>query len=103
MGEKGITHETSPAYYPESNGKAERVQQTIMNTKRCILKMIEKIPDHTELWDEAVLTYTFLRNRMNSTSGNMQDKTPYEAFTVKKPDLSSIRTFGSRAYVNVPK
>lgn len=101
--EKGITHEKSPAYSPESNGKAERVQQTIMTTTRCLLEMVKSVPDHKELWDEAVLTANYLRNRMYSTSGNMPGKTPYEAFTGRKPDLSVLRVYGSKAFVHVPK
>lgn len=60
--EKEIIHETSPAYSPESNGKAERVKQTIMNTTRCLLDIIKTIKDHTELWDETVSTANYLRN-----------------------------------------
>lgn len=69
--EKGITHKTSPAYSPESNGKAERVQQTITTPTRCVLDMVRSVPEHKELLVEAVLTASYLGNRMYSTSENM--------------------------------
>lgn len=58
--ERGIQHETSPVYSPESNGKAERILQTLMNTTRCLLRMGKNIPNNKSTWDEAVLTANYL-------------------------------------------
>lgn len=79
------------------------MQKTVMTTIRCLLDMVKSVPTHKELWDEAVMTSNYLRNRMVSTSGNMPGKTPYEALTGRKPDLSVLRTLGSKAFVHVPK
>ena len=103
ISEKGITQELSPPYSPESNGKAERVQQTIMSITRCLLDMIKHIPGHTQFWPEAVHTANFIRNRMYTASCNDPTKTPYEMFGGSKPDLSILRAFGAEAYVHIPK
>ena len=59
--------------------------------------------DHLCIWDEAVLTANYLRNRLFSESCSDGKKTPYEAFTGNRPDLSFLRIFGSRAFVHIPK
>eukprot|EP00253_Pinus_taeda_P029396 PITA_29396 len=54
-----------------------------------------------EFWAEAVETACYLVNR--SPSSALEDKTPQEAWTGKKPSLSQLRVFGCDAYVHVPK
>jgi len=54
-----------------------------------------------ELWAEAVETACYLVNR--SPSSALEDKTPQEVWTDKKPSLSYMRVFGCDAYVHVPK
>jgi len=51
-------------------------------------------------WGEAVLTATYLQNRVISRS---IDKTPVELFTGERPDIGHIRVFGSKIYSLVPK
>ena len=50
---------------------------------------------------EAVETACYLVNR--SPSSVLEDKTPHEVWTGKKPSLSHLRVFGCDAYVHVPK
>ena len=50
---------------------------------------------------EAVETACYLVNR--SPSSALEDKTPHEVWTGKKPSLSHLRLFGCDAYVHVPK
>jgi len=50
---------------------------------------------------EAVETACYLVNR--SPSSVLEDKTPQEVWTGKKPSLSLLRVFGCDAYVHVPK
>ena len=38
-----------------------------------------------------------------SPSSVLEDKTPYEVWTSKKPSLSNLRVFGCDPYVHVPK
>jgi hypothetical protein len=54
-----------------------------------------------ELWAEAVGTTCYLVNR--SDSSTLDDKTPNEVWTGKKPSLQHLRVFGCDAYVHVPK
>jgi hypothetical protein len=54
-----------------------------------------------ELWAEAVGTTCYLVNR--SPSSTLDDKTPHEVWTGKKPFLEHLRVFGYDAYVHVPK
>eukprot|EP00253_Pinus_taeda_P016081 PITA_16081 len=54
-----------------------------------------------EFWVEAVETSCYLVNRSPSTT--LEDKTPQEVSTGKKPSLSHLRVFGCDAYVHVPK
>ncbi|KYN00239.1 Copia protein, partial [Cyphomyrmex costatus] len=51
-------------------------------------------------WREAILTATYLQNRMINRSVN---KTPVELFTGEKPDVNHIRIFGSKVYSFIPK
>lgn len=50
-------------------------------------------------WGEAVLTATYLQNRLPSRS---IEKKPFELWWGRKPDLSHIRAFGSEAFVHIP-
>ena len=54
-----------------------------------------------EFWAEAVETACYLVNR--SPSSVLEDKTPHELWTGKKPSLSHLRVFGCDAYVHIPK
>ena len=54
-----------------------------------------------EFWVEAVETASYLVNR--SPSSTLEDKTPHEVWTGKKPSLSHLRVFGCDAYVHVLK
>jgi len=38
-----------------------------------------------------------------SPSSTLEDKTPHEVWTSKKPSLSHLRVYGCDAYVHVPK
>ena len=54
-----------------------------------------------EFWAELMDTTCYLVNR--SPSSALEDKTPQEVWTSKKPSLSHLRVFGCDAYVHVPK
>jgi hypothetical protein len=94
--EKGIRHETSAPYTPEQNGTAERTNRTLLDIVRCML-LSSGLP--SSLWAEAVSYATYIRNRVLSRTGEL---TPYNYWYGKKPDLSKIRIFGSRAFIRDP-
>jgi hypothetical protein len=95
--QKGITHQRSAPYSPQQNGRAERLNRTLMEKTRAMLGEAG-LPQ--EMWGEAVATANFVRNRSPVTG---KDKTPWELFFGRRPDVSILRTFGCRAYVHIPK
>jgi hypothetical protein len=94
--EAGIVHKVTPRYTAEQNGRAERLNRTLMKKMRCLLFQA-KVPG--EFWGEAMLTANHLRNLVPTKAGK---KTPYELFTGKVPDVSNLRVFGCCAFVQVP-
>lgn len=94
---RGIDHQTTMPYSPQSNGKAERLNRTLLEKAK---PMISEANLPEALWGEAIMTANYLKNR--SPTAN-KSKTPFELFTGKAPDLSNLRTFGSEAYVLTPK
>ena len=52
-----------------------------------------------EFWGKAVLTATFLINRIPSRALK-SDKTPFELWHGKKPQLKYLKVFGSTVYVH---
>ena len=94
---KGVIHQTTMAYTPQQNGVAERLNRTLMEKTRAMLSDANLPP---EMWAEAMVTANYVRN-ISPVTG--KSKTPWELFFGRKPDVSMLRTFGSRAYVHVPK
>jgi hypothetical protein len=54
-----------------------------------------------EFWEEVVGTACYLVNK--SPSSVLDEKTPQEVWTGKKPSLTHLKVFGCEAYVHVPK
>ena len=94
---KGIVHETTAPYTPEQNGKAERLNRTLMERVRA---MLQDAKLSYNLWAEAVSTANYIRNR---SPVHGVHKTPTEIFFGRKPDISGMKTFGATAFVHVPK
>ena len=97
--QKGIVHQYTPPYSPESNGVAERLNRTIGESLRA---MLESAPTYDKrLWAEAVSTSVYLKNRQPHTA--VKEQTPYEAFHGNKPSIMHLKPFGSECYIHVPK
>ena len=94
----GIRHETTAAYSPEQNGVAERYNRTLLECTRALMHSAG-IPN--KLWAEIAGTAAYLRNRL-PTQAN-ENKTPYEMYHGKKPDISHLRVIWAEAYANIPK
>jgi hypothetical protein len=71
---------------------------TLMEKTRCILSGARL---GKELWEEEVGIACYLVNI--SPSSELNDKTPQEVWTGKKPSLTHLKVFGCDAYVHVPK
>ena len=100
MKEKGIQFEYTAAYNPQSNGKAERLNRSLNDAARSMLSAVSVNQGYLRLWAEAVETANYIRNRLLTVS-NREGITPFEAAYHKKPNLSYIRVFGCKAYVNI--
>src|SRR5271168_1572192 len=94
----GIAPQKTTPYTPHQNGVAERMNKTLMERER---SMLSGSGLGQEFWAEAVDTACYLINR--PPSSELEDKTPQEVWTSKKPSLSHLRVFGCDAYVHVPK
>ncbi|XP_072933025.1 uncharacterized protein [Epargyreus clarus] len=95
--QKSNCKKTNP-YTPEQNGLCERFNRTIVERARCLL--FEAKLDKS-FWAEAVNTAVYLKNR--TPASGLDQKTPIEVWTGRKPDLSHVRIFGSPVMMHVPK
>ena len=95
---KGIRHKLTVPYSPAQNGIAERLNRTLMESARTMIRFA-KIPD--SYWGEAVATAAYIRNRV-PTSAFKERVSPYEKWYQRKPDLSHLRVFGCVAYAHIP-
>ncbi|CAF1077662.1 unnamed protein product, partial [Brachionus calyciflorus] len=89
----GIKHNTSVEYCPQMNGKAERLNRTLIEKARCMI-LAAKV--NLNLWSAGVDTANYLRNR--SPSAALNGKTPFEALFGKLPKLSHLKVFGCEAF-----
>ena len=94
---KGISRQTSTVYTPEQNGRAERLNRTLIERSRALL-LEHNLPKL--VWSEAMVTASYLRNRV--TSGDLK-VTPYELFYGEKPDVSHLRVYGCKAFAYIEK
>lgn len=67
-----------------------------MEMARCMMTS-SKAPAF--LWGEAIAYSTYIRNRIPTGTST---QSPYEIIKKKKPDISLIRIFGSKAYFHIP-
>ncbi|KAK1419880.1 hypothetical protein QVD17_29300 [Tagetes erecta] len=96
--ENGIQRQLTAPYTPQQNGVVERRNRTILEMTRSIMKA-KKVPNY--MWGEGVRHATYLINRVPTRA--LTNKTPYEVFKGRKPNLSHIRVFGCVAYMKITK
>jgi hypothetical protein len=80
---------------PEQNGVAEHLNRTLLERIRAMLHA-SKLPKG--LWGEALQHATWLKNRTSTKA--LENKTPYEALTGSKPDLSNLKEWGTKIWVH---
>ena len=94
---KGIKILQSVPFTPQKNGRAERFNRTIMDKESTM---------HFEAclsqswWEFSVEHAVHCYNRTPVKCLNW--RTPFQAITGKKPDISKMRVFGCGAYVYIP-
>ena len=79
---------------PEQNGVAERWNTTVIELARSMIFVCD-VPN--ELWLEAMSHATYIRNRAYLCA--VPDKTPYEKWSGKQPDISFIQEFGCPVWI----
>jgi hypothetical protein len=86
------------SYTPQQNGVSERKNQTVMEMAKSMLheKGLPKA-----FWAEAVYTVVYLMNRCPTKA--VWDKTPFEAWSGRKPSIKHLKVFGCICYVQIPK
>ncbi|GKV14795.1 hypothetical protein SLEP1_g25613 [Rubroshorea leprosula] len=94
----GIRHEKTIPGTPQHNGVAERMNRTIVEKVRCMLRMAT-LPK--PFWGEAVNTTVYLINRSPSVPLNFEILE--KAWTGKDVGYSHLRVFGCKAFMHVLK
>lgn len=89
----GITKLNTPPYTKEPNGLAERINLTLMNKVRALL-LGSNSPNY--MWGEALIAAVYIYNRTPHSSLNK--RSPYEIYYGYKPNIYTIKTWGSLAY-----
>jgi len=92
--ENGIKRQLMVPHTPQQNGVAERANRTLVEMARTM--MIHAGVGHS-LWAEAINTAAYLRNRAETSA--LSDVTPFESWTGRKPYVSHLKIFGSKAIV----
>lgn len=95
--EHGIRRQLTTSYTPQQNGVSERKNRTILNMVRSMLS-IGRIPK--SFWPEAVNWSTHVLNR--SPTFVVQNMTPEETWSGRKPSVDHFKVFGCIAYAHIP-
>ncbi|KAJ8524908.1 hypothetical protein ON010_g16208 [Phytophthora cinnamomi] len=80
-----------------SNGKAERMHRTIMNSARAML-WASKLPER--YWGDAARYASYIRNHL-PTRANVDYKSPLHVLQDKVPKVAHILRFGSRCTAHI--
>lgn len=92
--DQGIKLQTMAPYSPLQNGVAERFNHTLIEIA-CARLYKKQLPKC--LWEHAVMHAAYLRNRAPTWA--LQGKTPHEAWTGVKPDISHLHEFGCAVWI----
>jgi transposase InsO family protein len=92
--EQGINIQMTALYSLSQNGVAERVNRTLVELVQAMI-CGQDLPEF--LWEPAIVHAAYLRNRAYTRT--LQDKTPYEAWFKRKPDMTHLREFGAAVWV----
>ena len=90
----GIRRQFTAPYSPQQNGVVERRNRTVMEIARSLLKGMKILG---MFWGEAVRHSVHLLNRLPTRP--MGDRTPFEAWNGRKPQLGHLKVFGCKAHV----
>ncbi|GJV59732.1 retrovirus-related pol polyprotein from transposon TNT 1-94 [Tanacetum coccineum] len=93
--EKGISHNFASPYTPEQNGIAKRKNRTLIEAARTMLNgsVLSK-----HFWTEAFRISCFIQNR--SIIVKRHNKTPYDIFRERIPDINYFHVFGCLVFIH---
>jgi hypothetical protein len=95
--EAGIQLQHTVPYTPQQNRVVERKNRSLKEMASCMLHA-KSLPQR--LWAEALNCETYIQNI--SPHRSVKDKTPYEAWSGLKPEVTHFHIFGSRAWAQIP-
>nr|KAJ0222838.1 hypothetical protein LSAT_V11C200051890 [Lactuca sativa] len=98
--ETGLNRHYTAPYTPppQQNGVVERRNRTVIQMVRTILKF-KRVPE--TLWGEAARHAVYVLNRVSTKA--LENTTPYECWTGRKPNFEHLRVFGCIAHAKVMK
>lgn len=96
--ERVIEQSFAPAYSPDHNGIAERLNWTVIEGTRSLLSQSSI---SRKFWAEAVAHMANIRNHFFCPRSS--DQTSYEMATGSKHRVDHLRAFGCLVWVHVPK
>nr|GEY33470.1 hypothetical protein [Tanacetum cinerariifolium] len=91
---KWIKREFSNARTPQQNGFAEKRNRTLIEAARTMLADAKLL---VIFWAEAVNTACYVQNRV--LVNKSQNKTPYELFNGRTPDIGFLKPFGCHVMI----
>ena len=94
----GIKRQFSAPYTPQQNGVAERMNRTLREKARSMIRA-KKLAN--SFWGEAVRTVAYLTNR--SSTKAVRNITPEESWSGIKPTVAHLKIFYSTTYMHVQK
>ncbi len=94
----GLKSRSCPVDHQEMNGQVERMIGILAAKVRSLLGTME-VP--SKYWPLAIVTAAYLLNRTPSVA--LGGRAPLEAGTGEKPNLSRMKVFGCKAFVQIPK
>ncbi|XP_042983258.1 uncharacterized protein LOC122312662, partial [Carya illinoinensis] len=92
--ENGFIHNFSAPRTPQQNGVVERKNRSLQEMARTMLNE-NNLPSY--FWAEAVSTACYVINRVMLRS--KLDKTPYELWNEKKPNIGYFHVFGCKCFI----
>ncbi|KAF8749045.1 Reverse transcriptase (RNA-dependent DNA polymerase) [Rhizoctonia solani] len=94
--QRGTILETTAPYSAQQNGIAERLNQTLTKKAQAML-LKSNAPKF--LWSKAIAYACYLKNCVPTQVHGTFWKTPYKAFWGIKPNVNTLRPWGSKCYV----